>query len=223
MKKRIKLQGFLIVLAVATTILFSKFIFSKWKNEALNIVLDTIGMALVLLGFLFRIAARGSKADASSNGHILIKCGLYSLIRHPMYFGTLLIGIGIVTAVFAWWALPTFFIIYLLIYLPQIKREEASLSKRFGDEYKSYCQSTPKYFPRLLNFITADSQDYLRFKWTWIKKELPSLLGVVTAILAVKIWEDIRLYGVFGFEKELLEVSLVLASFIIIVLLCYEK
>lgn len=223
MKKRIRLQGFLIFLAVVTTILFSKFIFSKWQNEALDITLDTVGVAMVLLGFLFRIAARGAKSEASCNGHLLIQGGLYNLIRHPMYFGTLLIGIGLVMVIFVWWVLPIFFIIYLSIYLPQIKREEASLYKRFGDEYKSYCRKTPKYFPNLFKFIVKDPKDYFRIKLPWIKKELPSLLWILAAIIVIEIWEDVRLYGTVKFGKELSALLLVILPFIIIAVLCYEK
>lgn len=85
------------------TILFSKFLFPHWKKEILDEFLDAIGISLVLFGFLFRIAARGYKADGSPEGKKLITNGLYGLMRNPMYVGTLLIGLGINLVLFEWW------------------------------------------------------------------------------------------------------------------------
>lgn len=220
MKIRIRIQGFLIFLAIATTILLSKFLFPYWKEEALDEFLDALGIGLVLWGFLFRIAARGHKAEKSSQGKKLITDGPYGLIRNPMYFGTLLIGLGINMVIFAWWAAIIFFIIFLSIYIRQIRREEADLSRRFGEEYKNYCKVTSRYFPRIFNI---NLREHLFFKWPWIQKELPSLIGVMGVIIVIEAWEDIRLFGYNGYRKELLELPLIIICFIIILGLFYEK
>jgi len=217
MKKRIKIQGFLIFLAVITTILLSKFPFPYWKKEPLDEFLDAVGIVLVLFGFLFRIAARGYKEEESHSGQRLIKDGPYVLIRNPMYFGTFMIGMGIILVLFASWVVAIFLIIFFSIYIPQVKREEKELYKRFGEEYRNYCKITPKYFPNprcLLNI-----RNCMSLKFAWIKKELSSLITVITGILIIEIWEDIKLFGRKEFLGELLELILIIVSFSIIVIL----
>lgn len=215
MKKRIKIQGFLIFCVLAIAILMPKFLFAHWEKEALDEFLDALGMGVVLFGFLFRIAARGYKAEISANGRCLVKDGPYGLIRHPMYFGTLLIGLGIVLALFKWWAFPVFFIVCLLIYIPQIQREENKLYASFGAEYQNYCKTVPKYFLNIINLFKVDFRDYLFFKRAWIKKEFSSLVGITALIIAIEAREDVRLFGRQEFIKELLELSLIAVFFII--------
>jgi len=214
MKRRIGIQGFLIFLAILLLLLFSKLIFPSWKREPLDEFFDAIGIILVLSGFLLRIIARGYKEEKSQQSKELVKDGPYALIRHPMYFGTLLIGAGIIAALFEFWVFFVFLIIYLLIYLPQINREEKILLKRFGQEYLSYCKSTPKYFPN----IFLSFREHLPLRLSWIKKELPSLIVVIGAILVIEVWEDIRLFGYLEFYKELTELFSIIFAFIIMVI-----
>lgn len=221
MKKRIGLQGFLMFLAITAAILLSKSIFPSWKQKAWDEFLDAAGVGLILFGFLFRISARGHKAERSHQGESLISDGPYSLIRNPMYFGTLLIGAGIVALLFQLWVFFIFFAVFLMIYLPQINREETILRKRFGDEYGNYCKAVPKYFPNLFKWLKLDLRDYLFIKWPWIKKEIPSLIGVTAVIILVEIWEDVRLFGRGEYMKESLEFFLIVAFFAITSALLY--
>ncbi|MBI5144916.1 MAG: isoprenylcysteine carboxylmethyltransferase family protein [Candidatus Omnitrophica bacterium] len=223
MKRRIKIQGFLIFLAVAISILLSKFLFPQWKHEAADEFLDALGISIVFFGFLFRIAARGYKAEKSADGSLLIKDGPYGLMRNPMYFGTFLIGVGIVLVLFKWWVFLLFLLVFLLIYSAQINKEENKLSQQFGDEYLVYSKDVPKYFPNIFRLLKMDLGDYLFFKWSWIKKELISLLVVIAVIIAAETWEDVQLFGYQEYWKELLELFLIIVFFVIIFILLYER
>ncbi|MBI3991233.1 MAG: isoprenylcysteine carboxylmethyltransferase family protein, partial [Candidatus Omnitrophica bacterium] len=143
MKYRTQIQRILILLVLVSTLFFAKFLFPVWKEEPIDELFDAIGAVLVLFGFVIRISARGYKADKSNDGKSLVKEGIYCLMRNPMYFGTLLIGLGIIFALFQWWAFLLFLVVFLLIYIPQIMREEKELAKQFGEEYKEYSKKTP--------------------------------------------------------------------------------
>ncbi len=223
MKKRIKIQGFLLFLAVTISILLSKFLFHQWKYEATDEFLDALGIGVACFGFLFRVAARGYKAERSSQGQLLVKDGPYGLMRNPMYFGTLLIGIGIVLLLFQWWVLLLFLLVFLLIYSPQVNREENKLSQQFGDEYLLYAKRTPKYFPSVVKLLKMNLGEHLFFKWPWIKKELPSLIATITIIIAIETREDARLFGYHEYRKELLELFLIIVFFMVIFVLFYER
>lgn len=76
--------------------------------------------------------------------------GPFSYIRHPTYVShtLFLIGIFLLTGILmtGFVVLIDFFIVNLII----IPLEESELLQRFGDEYRSYMKSVPRYIPRLL-------------------------------------------------------------------------
>lgn len=223
MKKRIKIQGILIFLALLLSFLLFKFLFPDWQKETMDEFLDALGIVVVLMGFLFRITARGYKVEYSREGRHLVTSGPYALMRNPMYFGTFLIGLGIILVTFRWWVFLVFLGIFLLIYLPQICKEENILAQRFGDEYKNYCRLTPRYLPRLLTLFKANLRDYLAFKFSWLKKELLPLVFTIALIIGIETWEDVRLFGYLEYKKELGELLLVVVSFSALAFLLYEK
>lgn len=223
MKTRIKIQAFFVFLAVTLAVFLPKFLFPRWQERTLDGILDVLGIVLILFGFLFRISARGYKSEKSNEGSRLITDGPYALMRNPMYFGTLMIGTGIIMVIFEWWTIFIFGLVFLLIYVPQVNKEQRELSIRFTDEYRKYCERLPRYFPKLSYLLKMDIRDYLFLKWGWIKKELPSLASVICAVIALEVWEDIRVFGYKDFFKEVLELSLTVISFIIISILVYRK
>jgi len=192
MKIRIKIQGGLMFLGLGAVIMLSNFVFLHQRQAVLAGLLNAAGMGLILFGFLFRISARGYKEEKSSNGNALVKDGPYAIIRNPMYFGTFIIGTGVVVMLLELWFFFLFSAVFLLIYIPQIKKEERALLERFGHEYKEYCKMTPKYFPRLDYLLRLNK--YVALKSFWIKKEIVSMLTTVTAVILIEIWEYIRFF-----------------------------
>jgi len=209
--------------ALIATAVFFKFLVPQSRNAALNTILDLAGIALMLAGFLLRITARGYKADHSADGVKLVLGGVYVLTRNPMYLGTFLIGTGVSLFIFNWWAAPLFCLVFLLIYIPQIRKEEKVLSLRFGDEYKLYCQATPRFFPRPLNLFKPGLRENLLFKWRWVKKELPSLLGVIILFAVTSIWKDRKLFGGIRYQERTAELFLFIFCLFIIAAMFYEK
>ncbi len=78
----------------------------------------------------------------------LVTSGLYGRVRHPQYFGLFLITVGmliqwptIITA--AMWP------ILMLMYYRLARREEKEMETRFSDQYVTYRQQVPMFWPRL--------------------------------------------------------------------------
>lgn len=218
MKKRIRIQGLLIFISFALAIFLYKILLAQWQGKLLDKLFDCMGIVLVLFGFLFRISARGYKEEKSSQGRNLVTDGPYAAVRNPMYFGTLLIGTGVIFTLLQLWVIFPFIIIFLLIYIPQIKKEEALLLKTFKEEYQAYSQSTPRCLPRLKDLLSLPG-GRLRLKLSWVKKESTSLLLTIIAILAIDAWEDVRLFGWAGFPREPIELILMLLSFTVLIVL----
>lgn len=192
MKTRIKIQGCLIFVAVVTLIFYSRYLLPDYKNQAQRILFDIVGTGLFLAGYYLRIAARGYKAELDPGAKALAVKGLYALTRNPMYLGTLLIGLGITFLLLKWWLGLIFLSVYLIIYIPQIKKEEEKLSALFGPVFKNYCKSTPRFFPRVRALLHSREWQGIRFKLAWIKKESNSLVPAILFILGIKILECLK-------------------------------
>jgi len=223
MKIRIKIQGTLVFLALAASILGYRFLFSNVKTQAQDTVLNILGAAALFLGFSLRVVARGYKAEMSKDGRTLIKKGPYAVLRNPMYLGTFFIGLGVILILFKVWLFFLFVVILSMIYIPQVLHEEAGLYKLFGEEYKVYCKNVPRFFPNLISLSGADIQGCLFFKLKWVKPELRSFAGLLVVITAVKIWKYLKFSELAGPGENILRFIFVILLFSVIFILFARK
>lgn len=186
MKKRVKLHGFLIFFSVALVAIFPK-VFLQLNYSLVNIFTDILGVIFLTFGFLLRISARGLKSELSQKGNSLVKEGLYSQTRNPMYLGISLIALGIVLLVFRYWVLILFAAFFVLMYLRLTFKEEKALLEKFGAEYSQYQKKVPRFFPVSPKIIRN-----FPLKKEWFSRELSSIIPLVAAILLYKIWQMIR-------------------------------
>ena len=112
-----------------------------WSNIPLYIVIA--GDFLVALGFflIFLVLRENTFAAATievSADQKVITTGPYSIIRHPMYSGALVMLLGTPLALGSWWGLLTL-IPFTLILIWRLLDEEKFLSKNLPG-YNEYCQ-----------------------------------------------------------------------------------
>ncbi|MFI5251957.1 MAG: methyltransferase family protein [Bacteroidota bacterium] len=129
----------LVIPAVASPV-FLYYIITNYTMDMYRI----IGLVIVIPSFLLLIIARiqlGGSFSLRAQADQLVTSGLYSKIRHPIYFFGLIYISG--------WAfcLKTFYIILLavLVLIMQIRRsrkEEKVLEEKFGKAYTDYKQTT---------------------------------------------------------------------------------
>ena len=103
-----------------------------------------IGIMIVASAFLLWIVARiqlGNSFTIGAHAKELVTVGLYSKLRHPVYYFSILAVAGI--AIFTWsiyMLVPV--ILLVVIEVIRIKQEERVLEKTFGKKYISYKQTT---------------------------------------------------------------------------------
>jgi protein-S-isoprenylcysteine O-methyltransferase Ste14 len=195
MKLRLKINGFLIVLALALIVLFPKVFFRKVGNGSLDQIIEVSGIVLILLGQLLRTSARGFKSRYSQQGLTLVQGGPYSLVRNPMYLGILLIGLGIVLVLFEWWVVALFLLIFAVRYIQLIFQEERKLLGIFSEDYRRYMQRVPRIFPSLKMFFERDVSEYLPLRFAWVRREIGTIFAVLFIVLTIESWEDISSNG----------------------------
>ena len=68
----------------------------------------------------------------------IVSSGIYGYTRNPMYLAFCLGQIGIGLAVNSYWVLFGFIVLGFILYHIAIKKEEAYLENKFGEEYVNY-------------------------------------------------------------------------------------
>ncbi len=117
--------------------------------------------SLFMLGL--GIAGIGAAGRAWATSYIsgqklkrLVTTGPYSLCRNPLYFFSMLLGIGFgfCTETFT---IPLLVVVVMaILYYFQIRNEEQRLHKAFGNEYASYIAEVPRFFPSYRSFVEPD-------------------------------------------------------------------
>jgi protein-S-isoprenylcysteine O-methyltransferase Ste14 len=219
-KRRLKINGIIIVCAIILSITFPNIFFRNKKpySFVFNQIAETFGIAFILLGQIFRVSGRGIKSEYSKNGKLLIKDGPYSLVRNPMYLGILFIGLGIVAILFKWWVAVIFLIIFISRYVSLIFKEEKKLKFMFPQDYSEYQKRVPRILPSVKALFKKDISEYLPFKLFWLKKEIGPILGLLSVVLIIEAWEDIRKYGIALYFREAIVYLIVILLSIFLVI-----
>ena len=120
-------------------------------NLAIPLIHLLISIPFIIVGAWFGIGSVKEttlKVAETHRAEKVISSGLYSIIRHPQYFGGILAHIGITILLSAFLSLITTPIVILLNVLISWK-EEKELIKEFGKEYEDYKKKVPMFIPKL--------------------------------------------------------------------------
>ena len=82
--------------------------------------------------------------------HVLVKSGVYRLVRHPMYLSFFLLGLAQMLLLPNWLAGASGFIGAGLLFAFRVLREERMMLESFGDEYRSYMAHTKRIIPWII-------------------------------------------------------------------------
>ena len=133
------------------------FFFRKYKDIKLFFI---IGLAMTIIGQYFRIAALFTGKSnfthkiqmVKRKNHVLVKHGVYSICRHPSYFGFFIWSVGIEIMCINPLCTIAFTYILFQFFKKRIQEEEKYLIKFFGMEYIKYRKSVGILIP----FINID-------------------------------------------------------------------
>ena len=122
-----------------------------WSDVPFELVIAAD--ALVLLGYAqcflaFRENSYAGRTILVEKGQKVISTGPYSIIRHPMYLGALVMWAATPIALGSCWALPPFLLLFPIMVLRILNEEE--VLRRGLPGYSAYCKKTPY---RLLPYV----------------------------------------------------------------------
>ncbi|UCH59747.1 MAG: isoprenylcysteine carboxylmethyltransferase family protein [Anaerolineales bacterium] len=81
--------------------------------------------------------------------HTLVTKGMYAYIRHPIYAATWLAALAQALLLANWFAGLAGLVLFSLVYLVRVPKEERMMLEQFGTAYQEYLERTGRLIPRL--------------------------------------------------------------------------
>jgi len=129
--------------------------FARGGDPELKLSLSSIlGLFFIIfaLPIVFPAAVTLGRSYSSTlvirKDHKLIQHGIYRHVRHPIYFGTILVFLGIPLILASLYGFVTMALV-IPLFLNRIKMEEKLLIEEFGAEYERYRETSKKLIPFL--------------------------------------------------------------------------
>ena len=188
--RKLRKPRFLVVYPLATWM----FIVAHTTRRSLH-----VGVVFVLFGELIRLWANGYVGHVKVNwtdheqgqpkiGH-LITAGPYAFIRHPLYFGSLLIGLGILVIAGNLWLVLVAPAVFILVYRRKMVEEEETLRYEWPQEFEQYQRAVSRWLPTWWRYPRRHGQ------WSWrgilASKELRTLAWVVILLILLCFREEL--------------------------------
>jgi len=188
-----------------------------FRQEFLEGFKDIIALALAISGLAVRAVVigyayikRGGLKKQVYADHLVTE-GMFSLCRNPLYFGNVLIYIGVFLMHGNPVVLLTGTALYLFIYQCIIYAEEAYLGTKFGSSYADYCNTVPRWIPRVRHFHRATEGMAFNMKLVIIK-DYATIATTVIALVLTEAYEYIALPNIYTHIRYLLFLSAVVIA-----------
>jgi protein-S-isoprenylcysteine O-methyltransferase Ste14 len=167
---------------------------SALASHRLDLVWELGCFAVSVLGVAVRLFTVGSAPRGTSGRNtrsqkaaVLNTTGPYAVVRHPLYLGNYLIGLGMSLFTRTWY-LPVIVSLAALLYYERIAaREEQFLESRFGEDFRQWAARVPAIVPRLAGWRPPA----VPFSWSRaINREFYAIAEVAVAFFVLDVVED---------------------------------
>jgi protein-S-isoprenylcysteine O-methyltransferase Ste14 len=144
-RSRQKLVMVLIILSSVISMIIAGFDHRfGWSHVSVSVSAAAFVVMLIGIWIQFRVFVENSFASATieiAADQKVIACGPYALVRHPMYFGALVVDCCIPLGLGSWWALLPVVVKVPAIVFRLLDEEELLRANLSG--YAEYCQKVP--------------------------------------------------------------------------------
>lgn len=139
---------FLLFLAVwAADSFFLKYSIFLTRYVPLTVRLPMAAAILIVSGYFAKSGLNIVFGETRAQP-VVIRKGVFNLVRHPIYFGAILFYLGLFVGSLSMMALVIWLVIVAFYYFIT-RYEEEILIQQFGEDYKHYMAQVPMLFPRI--------------------------------------------------------------------------
>lgn len=145
------------------------------------------GMGVRCIAVLFTDSGTSGRSTRSQRADSLNTTGMYSVTRHPLYFGNWLIGLGTVAFCQSYWVVALYACAFWIYYERIMYAEEEFLRGKFGESFCDWANHTPAFFPRASKWRRPGrSPDMLRM----VRNECPVWFLWSATFLGLELTEN---------------------------------
>lgn len=172
------------------------------ESRVYDMTWDFVCFGIALLGSAIRFisigyAQSGTSGRNTSAGQVadaLNTKGMYSLVRHPLYIGNILMYTAALLFTKSPWFALAGCLGLVLYYERIIATEEEYLRGKFGDSLNEWANRTPCWFPKFSNWVTPTIQ--FSFK-AGLRSEFYSVVGIVVTFYVLDLIERYFIEGIW--------------------------
>jgi protein-S-isoprenylcysteine O-methyltransferase Ste14 len=175
-----------------------------WGSHRLDLLWELACFVVSALGMAVRLYTTGTAPRGTSGRNtreqkatVLSTTGTYSMVRHPLYLGNYLIGLGMSLFTRTWF-LPVIVSLAALLYYERIAaREEQFLESRFGESFRAWAARVPAFLPRLRGWHPPAQA----FSWSRaLEREFYAIAEIGVIFFVLDIIEDWSVHHVLGLD-----------------------
>ncbi|MEE2931740.1 MAG: isoprenylcysteine carboxylmethyltransferase family protein [Bacteroidota bacterium] len=176
-------------------------------------LLRIIALFLCVVGFLVRFYTIGTTPKGTSGRNrkkqiadVLNSEGMYSIVRHPLYFGNYLIWFGLSVFTYNFYFMFIITLLFWLYYERIMFVEERFLERKFGDIFRQWAKNSPAFIPNFLSF----KKSQINFSIiTVLRREYAGLFSTVIGFMFIEIVRNYCIYETFKLNLTMTYIFLV--------------
>lgn len=165
-----------------------------WEMGCFLVALVGLGIRVVVSGTVPEgTSGRNTKQRADE----LNTTGVYSIVRHPLYLGNFIMGLGVALQPRVWYLPVIVGLVTWLYYERVIVAEEAFLERTFGERFRTWANAVPIAIPRWRAYIPSQ----LPFSFpAAVRREFYGVCMLVVIFFLLDILEDLVQEGRLEFD-----------------------
>lgn len=173
-----------ITFIVAATLVVGSLVAGVRPHDLTNVydVQSWAGCLLVIAGLAIRSWAAGTLHKHAE----VTTVGPYSLVRHPLYVGSMLMIVGFCILIgqggFVWLIAG----MLSLLFIAAVNHEERTLAEKFGDAWTNFAAVTPRFIPRRLT-TSAGAWSFQQWRRN---REYQAVAATALGLLGLQLWQQ---------------------------------
>ncbi len=164
--------------------LFAVFVF--YQETEWDAAVWPLGLGVFFAGVALRTWAQVHLHYRLKTRKVLTTTGPYTIVRNPIYLANSTMLVGLVVLSELLWFVPVMLLWCAVVYYFVVRREELHLTEMYGQPYRDFLRSTPRWWPQLRTYRRAE-KSLRAFVVPSIVAELHCLLWLIPFV-AKEFW-----------------------------------
>ncbi|OHB83008.1 MAG: hypothetical protein A2V98_06295 [Planctomycetes bacterium RBG_16_64_12] len=168
-----------------------------WAFFSMAISFCGLGLRMVTIGYTpGGTSGRNTKKQVAAE---LNTTGMYSIVRHPLYLGNLIIWLGVSMFCHTWWLTVIFVLAFWIYYERIMMAEEEFLREQFGERYLEWANRTPAFIPAPNRWRRPELPFSVR---TVLRREYSGFFSIIACFFGLESYRHVVVDGQLVFEPH---------------------